>query len=112
MSWWETLLDSVPVVGTGYRTARAVTAHLTGDHEEAQQQWAEAGMNLAGDAIGVFTGGAGKVATAAAKAGAQAAAKASVKAVTKEGVKAISKTALKQAAKKVPRQPLEPQESS
>ena len=95
MSWWETVVDCVPVVGTGYRSVRAVAAHLTGDHEAAQEQWAEAGMNLAGDAIGLVTGGAGKVAATAAK----AAAKVVVKTAAKEGVKALSKVALKDAAK-------------
>ena len=94
-SWWETALDAIPVVGTGYRTVRAIAAHASGDHEEAQQQWAEAGMNLAGDALGLVTGGAGKVASTAAKAGAKTA----FKVATKQGVQALSKETLKQAAK-------------
>ena len=76
MSWWETALDSCPVVGTVYHAGNAVAAHVTGDHEEANHQWAEAGMNVAGDALGLVTGGAGKVATMAAKVGAKAAVKA------------------------------------
>ena len=94
-SWWETALDAIRVVGTGYRTVRAIAAHASGDHEEAQQQWAEAGMNLAGDALGLVTGGAGKVASTAAKAGAKTA----FKVATKQGVQALSKETLKQAAK-------------
>ena len=35
MSWWETIVDSVPVVGATYRTVNAVAAHVAGDHERA-----------------------------------------------------------------------------
>lgn len=94
-SWWETALDAVPVVGTAYRTGRAVTAHVTGDHEEAGRQWSEAGMNAAGDALGLVTGGAGKVATTAARVGTKAA----VKTVAKQGVKAAVKTSGRAAMK-------------
>ena len=95
MPWWETVVDAIPVVGTGYRAVRAVAAELAGDHETAKQQWAEAGMNLAGDALGLVTGGAGKVASTAA----ETAAKVAIETATKEGAKAISKKALKEAAK-------------
>ena len=94
-AWWETAIDAIPVVGTGYRTVNAVSAHISGNHDEAQKQWAEAGMNLAGDALGLVTGGAGKVATTAARAGAKTA----LKVATKQGVKAMTKQTLKQAAK-------------
>ena len=94
MSWWETVIDAVPIVGAGYRTVMAVSAHVSGDHEEAKSQWAEAGMNLAGDALGLVTGGAGKVASTAARVGAKTALKFATK-----GVKAVTKQALKQAAK-------------
>ena len=103
MSWWETALDAVPIVGTAYRTGCAVTAHVTGDHEEAGRQWAEAGMNAAGDALGLVTGGAGKVASTAAKVGAKAA----VKTVAKQGVKAAvragGRAAMKAARKQLTR---------
>ena len=103
-------MDSVPVVGAGYRTVRAVTAHICGDHEEAAAQWQEAGMNIAGDALGLVTGGAGKAAAMGGKfavAGAKAAGKAVVKAggkaalkqIAKGGMKGITKQALKKAAK-------------
>ena len=95
MPWWEDLLDSIPLVGTGYRTVRAIAAHVDGDHEKATKQWGEAGMNLAGDALGLVTGGAGKVASTAAKAGA----KTVLKVATKNGIKAMTKETLKQAAK-------------
>ena len=94
-AWWETVLDTIPIVGTGYRTVNAIAAHISGDHEEAQKQWTEAGMNLAGDALGLVTGGAGKVAATAAKAGV----KTVLKVATKQGVKAMTKQTLKQAAK-------------
>ena len=95
MSWWETVVDSVPVVGATYRTVNAITAHVTGDHERAQEEWANAGINIAGDALGLVTGGAGKVATVAARTGARVA----VNIATKQGVKAASKQVLKQAVK-------------
>ena len=84
MSWWESVVDAVPVVGTGYRSARAVAAHMAGDHEGASQQWAEAGMNLAGDAAGLVTGGAGKVAATAAKAAVKHGAKAAIRAAGRQ----------------------------
>ena len=56
MSWFENIVDAVPVVGTAYRAGSAITAHISGDHEQAQKQWGEAGMNLAGDALGLVTG--------------------------------------------------------
>ena len=63
------------VVGTvlDHRSGCAVAAHITGDHEEAKRQCAEAGTNAAGDVLGLVTGGAGKVATTAAKLGGKAA---------------------------------------
>ena len=101
MSWWETALDAVPVVGVAYRTGAAVTAHVTGDHEEAQRQWTEAGMNAAGDALGLVTGGAGKVATTAAKVGAKAVVKTAVKQGVKQAVKAGGRAAMKAASKQL-----------
>ena len=95
MSWWESVLDAIPVVGTGYRTVQAIAAHIEGDHEKAKQQWADAGMNLAGDALSLVTGGAGKVASVAAKTGVKTA----ITVATKQGVKAMTKESLKQAAK-------------
>lgn len=89
------MLDAIPVVGTGYRTVNAVAAHISGDHEKALEQWAEAGMNLAGDALGLVTGGAAKVASTAAKVGV----KTTLKIATKQGVKAMTKETLKEAAK-------------
>lgn len=52
-------------------------------------------MNLAGDALGLVTGGPGKVASTAAKAGAKTA----LRIATKQGVKAMTKETLKEAAK-------------
>ena len=95
MSWWESVIDAIPVVGTGYRTVNALGAHLQGDHERAQQEWGEAGMNLAGDALGLVTGGAGKVAATATRVGVKTA----ITVATKQGAKAITKASLKQAAK-------------
>ena len=63
MSW---LLDFIPVVGTVYRAGNAVAAHIAGDHKEANRHWVEAGMDVAGDALGLVTGGA-KVGAKAAK---------------------------------------------
>lgn len=96
MSWWESVVDAIPLVGTGYRTVNAIAAHIGGDHEEAQRQWAEAGMNLASDGLGLLTGGVGKVAGVAARVGAKTA----LSIATKQGVKAMTKSTLKQAAKK------------
>ena len=70
MSW---LLDCIPVVGTVYRAGNAVAAHIAGDHKEANRHWVEAGMDVAGIALGLVTGGAGKVETTATKVGAKAA---------------------------------------
>ena len=91
MAWWEGVLDAIPVVGTAYRTVNAVAAHVVGDHERAKEQWAEAGMNLAGDAIGFATGGVGKVAGIAGKT--------ALKVAAKEGVKGVSKKVIRDAAK-------------
>ena len=57
------------VVGTvlDYHSGCTMAAHV------AEHQCAEAGMNAAGDALGLVTGGAGKVATTAAKLGGKAA---------------------------------------
>ena len=103
MSWFGTVLDAVPVVGTVYRAGNAVAAHVTGDHEEANRQWAEAGMNAAGDALGLVTGGAGKVATTAAKVGAKAAVKTAMKQGVKHAVKAGGRAAMKSASKQLTR---------
>ena len=70
MSW---LLDSIPVVGTVYCAGNAVAAHVADDHKEANCHWVEAGMDVAGIALGLVTGGAGKVETTATKVGAKAA---------------------------------------
>lgn len=59
--WWKINVDGIAGVGTVYRTTKAVSAHASGNHEEAKRQWTEAGINLAGDALGVVTGGAGKI---------------------------------------------------
>ena len=93
--WWVTVLDAIPVVGTGYRTVNAVAAHIGGGHKKAKEQWAEAGMNLSTDALGLVTGGAGKVTSTAVKAGAKTA----LRTATKQGVKAMTKETLKEAAK-------------
>ena len=58
---WKINVDSIAGVGTVYRTSKAVSAHVSGDHDEAKRQWTEAGINLAGDALGMVTGGAGKI---------------------------------------------------
>ena len=70
MSW---LLDCIPVVGTVYRACNAVAAHIAGDHKEVNRHWVEAGMDVAGIAPGLVTGGAGKVETTATRVGAKAA---------------------------------------
>ena len=101
MSWWENVVDAVPLVGTTYRTGRAIAAHVSGDHEEAGRQWTDAGMNLAGDALGVVTGGAGKVATTAAKVGAKTAVKAVAKAGVKQAVRLGGRAAVKAARKQL-----------
>ena len=104
MSWWENFVDAVPVVGTAYRTGAAIAAHATGDHEAAQQQWAEAGMNAAGDALGLVTGGAGKMAAVgartAAKVGGQVLVKEGMRQAAKQGIKAGFRAAGKQLTKK------------
>ena len=93
MSWFESVVDSVPVVGTAYRAGNAISAQMSGNHKEAQKQWGEAGMNLAGDALGLVTGGAGKVAATAGRA--------AVKTAVKQGVKAGAKAAIKAASRQV-----------
>lgn len=103
MSWFESVVDAVPGVGTAYRATRAVAAHVTGDHDEASRQWAEAGTNAAGDALGLVTGGAGKVAMVGGKAAVKAVAKQGVKAAVRAGGKAamkqLSASAMKSYAK-------------
>ncbi len=88
-------MDSIPVVGTGFRVLNAIVAHVEGDHERAQREWGEAGANFAGDLLGLATGGAGKVAFAAAKAGG----KAIVKGAAKEGMAVLAKETLAHTAK-------------
>lgn len=58
---WKIDVDAIVGVGTVYRTSKAVSAHVSGDHDEAKRQWTEAGINLAGDALGMVTAGAGKM---------------------------------------------------
>lgn len=101
MSWFENVIDAIPVVGVTYRTGTAITAHVRGDHEEAQKQWTDAGINLAGDVIGFATGGVGKVATTAAKIGAKTAVKAVVKQGVKEGVKIAGRAAVRAVSKQL-----------
>ena len=95
MPWWELAVDIVPVVGTVYRTGKAITAHIEGDHERAAEEWINAGMNVASDAIGLATGGVGKVATAAVSTGG----KIVVKVAAQQGVKAVSKQVIKHTVK-------------
>lgn len=101
MSWWEAGVDAIPGVGTVYRTGRAIAAHATGDHDEASRQWTEAGMNAAGDALGLVTGGAGKVATTAAKVGAKTVVKTAAKQGLKQAVKVGGRAAMKAARKQL-----------
>ena len=58
---WKIDVDAIVGIGTVYRTSKAVSAHVSGDHDEAKRQWTEAGINLAGDGLGMVTGGAGKM---------------------------------------------------
>ena len=89
------------LVGTVYCAGNAVAAHIAGDHEEANHQWAEAGMNVtvADDALGLVTGGAGKVETTAIKVGAKAAISPAGKQGVKHAVKASGRAAMNSASK-------------
>ena len=97
----EWFLDAIPGVGTVYRSGKAVVNHIQGDHEAAQREWAEAGANAAGDAIGLVTGGAGKVASVAAKTGLKVGAKVAVKQGAKVAMKQAGKAAVKAAGKQM-----------
>ena len=63
------------------------------------RQWAEAGMNVAGDALELVTGGAGKVETTATKVGAKAAINPAGKQGVKHAVKASGRAAMNSASK-------------
>jgi len=100
-----TVTDFVPIIGTGVRATAATGSHAMGDHQYARSQWGEAAMNAAGDAVGMVTGGTGKVAMAGAKTavkvGVKVTAKKAVNEVAKQGVKQATKQATKNVAKKV-----------
>lgn len=97
MNFLKQSMDYVPGVGTAYRTVNAVAAHARGDHNEASRQWREAGMNAAGDALGLATGGAGKVAMSATRFGTKAAVKTMAKQGLKQAVRAGGRAAMKAA---------------
>lgn len=79
MGWslWDTL-DLIPIVGEVARLGQGITLGVQGKWDEAGEAFANMGVNLAGDALGLVTGGAGKVGVTAGRIG--------VKAVAKEGV--------------------------
>mmetsp|Transcript_72331 Transcript_72331/g.207520 ORF Transcript_72331/g.207520 Transcript_72331/m.207520 type:complete len:379 (-) Transcript_72331:183-1319(-) len=102
---WD-FIDMVPVVGGAARVVQSGVLLAQGDTEGSKDAIANAGLNFAGDALGLVTGGAGKVAVVAAKTGAKVVAKvvvkAAAKAAVKVGFKAASNnvTTMKQFAKK------------
>lgn len=79
MTWFDDILDVIPVVGAVNRAA--------------QGDWVDAGINLGGDLLGLVTGGAGKAAVAGSRAGAKAIS-AGVRAGAKAGAKAATKKVL------------------
>ena len=97
----ENVLDFIPIVGTVYRSGKAIANHAMGDHEEAQKQWVEAGMNAAGDALGLVTGGTGKVAANAARVGVKVAGKVVLKEGVKQGVKLAGRAAARAVRKQL-----------
>jgi len=92
--------DFVPVVGTVARTAEAGYCLANGDTEGAKEAAMNASLNAAGDALGVVTGGSGKVAMSGARAAGKVAMKQGAKAALKQGAKAISKKMTKEWWKK------------
>lgn len=65
MGWGWFAVDCIPFVGGIARTVQSGIKLVQGDVEGAKEAIKNAGMNFAGDALGVVTGGAGKVAAVA-----------------------------------------------
>jgi len=93
-------LDFIPIVGGIARTVEAGGHALAGNTEYAKEAISNAGMNFVGDALGLVTGGAGKVGMIAAKTGAKALVKQGVKAGGKAFLKVVRKNVTAEAAKK------------
>ena len=82
-------------IGTGFREVQNLGAHIQGDSERAQQQWAEAGMNLAGR-----TGNATRAGVITATTGTKEGAKEVTKQTAKQGSRETTTAARKQVTKK------------
>eukprot|EP00445_Apocalathium_hangoei_P011922 CAMPEP_0203864556 /NCGR_PEP_ID=MMETSP0359-20131031/14838_1 /ASSEMBLY_ACC=CAM_ASM_000338 /TAXON_ID=268821 /ORGANISM="Scrippsiella Hangoei, Strain SHTV-5" /LENGTH=379 /DNA_ID=CAMNT_0050782325 /DNA_START=228 /DNA_END=1367 /DNA_ORIENTATION=+ len=107
---WD-FIDMVPVIGGTAGVLQSGVPLAQGDTEGSKDAIANAGLNFAVDALGLVTGGAGKVAVVAAKTGAKVVVKAVAKAAVKGGFKAASKnvTAMKQYAKKYFKETIRPE---
>lgn len=88
--------DCIPIVGAVARTAETGYCLANGDTEGAKEAAINAGLNVAGDALGVVTGGTGKVAMCGVRAAGKVAMKQGAKAALKAGAKAISKKMTKE----------------
>ena len=106
MSWLFNVIDFIPVVGTVSRLTQASVLAITGQGDEALDALKSAGLNLAGDAVGLLTAGVGKAAFAGTRAAVkitQAAAtqagKTALRAAEKAAMQAAEKAAVSEAGK-------------
>ena len=85
--------DFIPIIGGVVRTVQSGVLLVQGDTDAAGKAIQEAGMNFGGDALGLVTGGAGKVAFNAGRAVTKTASKLITKAVPKAATEAGKKAA-------------------
>lgn len=102
---WD-VVDFIPVVGTVARLGESAVLAVQGKGDEALDALSDAGMNVAGDALGLVTGGAGKLVVAGGRTvakvavkGARTATKVAEGGVARAGVKATEKQAMSAARK-------------
>lgn len=105
LSLWD-VIDFIPIVGTVARLGESAVLAVQGQGDEALDALSDAGMNMAGDALGLVTGGAGKLVVAGGRTvakvavgGARTAAKAAEGGVARAGVRATEKEAMTVARK-------------
>lgn len=114
MGFWDGFLkvvENIPVVGTVTLATESAVLGIQGKGHEALGKLGEAGVGLAGDALGLVTGGAGKAAMVAGKLGTQTAltlaetgAKGALKKGSTEAIRAAETQAAKAAAEKAARE--------
>lgn len=101
------VMDCIPIVGTVARVAEAGVKVSQGDMDGARASLGEAALNAAGDAVGLATGGTGKVAMTAARVGAKVVVKQAVKQGVKQAVKAGARAAVRAVSKQLTRKAMQ-----